>query len=77
MGERAQAAAGCLTAGAGAGTGLGLWAVRADGRWYVFEQGTDYSLLYAELPLFVIGGVAAALGLWAVVDRIRARRPGP
>ncbi|MFF1747884.1 hypothetical protein ACFVZI_51295, partial [Streptomyces mirabilis] len=44
-----------------------------------FEQGPDWSVLYAELPLMVLGGTAAALGLWALGlrtlgRRVRARR---
>ncbi|KUN98103.1 hypothetical protein [Streptomyces resistomycificus] len=77
MGQRAQAAAGCLTAAVGAGAGLVVWAVAAGGprrRFYRFEQAPDWSVLYAELPLMVLGGTAAFLGVWAVLRRLRPRR---
>ncbi|MFD5078968.1 hypothetical protein [Streptomyces sp. NPDC058371] len=76
MGERTQAAAGCLTVLAGAGAGLALWAVQAHGRFRRFEQAPDRSVLCAELPLMVLGGVAAALGGWALARRVRLRRSG-
>jgi hypothetical protein len=73
MGQRAQAAAGCLTVALGAGAGLAVWAVRAQGRIRRFEQGPDWSVLYAELPLLILAGTAAGLGVWAVVRGLRAR----
>jgi hypothetical protein len=66
-----QAAAGCLTAALGAGAGLAVWAVGVRARFWRFEQGPDWKVLYAELPLAVLGGIVAALGLWALVRRIR------
>ncbi|MFD5627037.1 hypothetical protein [Streptomyces sp. NPDC127072] len=74
MGQRMQAAGGCLVAVVGAGAGLGAWAVGARGRFRRFEQAPDWSVIYAELPLTVLGGVAVSLGLWAVGRRVRARR---
>lgn len=79
MGQRMQAAGGCLIAVVGAGAGLAVWAVNSRGRFQRFEQGPDWSVLYAELPLMVLGGTAAALGLWALGlralgRRVRARR---
>ncbi|WP_405830649.1 hypothetical protein [Streptomyces sp. NBC_01176] len=74
MGERMEAAGGSLTAAAGAGAGLALWAVESRGRFRRFERGPDWSVLYAELPLLVLGGTAAALGLWALGRRIRGPR---
>ncbi|KUN24060.1 hypothetical protein AQJ23_20925 [Streptomyces antibioticus] len=71
MGQRAQAAAGCLTATAGAGVGLAVWAVDVRSRFVRFEQGPDWSVLYAELPLMVLGGVAASLAVWAVLRSLR------
>ncbi|MGX1562448.1 hypothetical protein [Streptomyces sp. NPDC055506] len=62
MGQRTQAAAGCLTAAAGAGAGLSVWAVDVRERLWRFEAAPDWSVLYAELPLALLGGVAAALG---------------
>jgi hypothetical protein len=62
MGQRTQAAAGCLTAAVGAGAGLAVWAVDVRERLWRFEAAPDWSVLYAELPLALLGGVAAALG---------------
>jgi hypothetical protein len=66
-----QAAAGCLTAAVGAGAGLAVWAVDVRARLWRFEAAPDWSVLYAELPLAVLGGTAAALAVWALVRRIR------
>ncbi|MER5662778.1 hypothetical protein [Streptomyces mirabilis] len=84
MGQRMQAAGGCLIAVVGAGAGPAVWAVNSRDRFQRFEQGPDWSVLYAELPLMVLGGTAAALGLWALGlralglralgRRVRARR---
>ncbi|MFC9843916.1 hypothetical protein ACFWFF_10405 [Streptomyces sp. NPDC060223] len=74
MGQRMQAAGGCLIAVVGAGVGLAVWTVGFQGRFRRFEQASDWSVVYAELPLMVLGGVAAALGLWALGRRVRARR---
>ncbi|WP_055528791.1 hypothetical protein [Streptomyces graminilatus] len=81
MGQRAQAAAGCLTVALGVSAGLVVWAVRAQGRVRRFEQGPDWSVFYAELPLLVITGTAVGLVLWAVLrgvgSRLRPRRSAP
>lgn len=69
-----QAAGGCLIAVVGSGAGLAVWTVGFRQRFSRFEQGPDWSVLYAELPLLVLGGTAAALGLWALGRRVRARR---
>jgi hypothetical protein len=79
MGQKTQAAGGCLIAAAGAGAGLAVWAADSRRRFQRFEQGPDWSVLYAELPLMVLGGTAAALGLWVLGlrplgRRVRARR---
>ncbi|MFE2313932.1 hypothetical protein ACFXC8_12190 [Streptomyces sp. NPDC059441] len=74
MGQKTQAAGGCLIAAVGAGAGLAVWAADSRRRFQRFEQAPDWSVLYAELPLMVLGGVAAALGLWALGRRVRARR---
>ncbi|MEV6183310.1 hypothetical protein [Streptomyces sp. NPDC052015] len=74
MGERTKAAAGCLTVALGAGAGLALWTVDVRGRFDRFEQSPDWSVLYAELPLAILGGVAVSLVLWALLRRVRARR---
>lgn len=69
-----QAAGGCLIAVVGAGAGLAVWAVNSRDRFQRFEQGPDWSVLYAELPLMVLGGTTAALGLWALGLRARGLR---
>ncbi|MER6078476.1 hypothetical protein [Streptomyces sp. NPDC001833] len=71
MGQRMQAAAGCLTAAVGAGAGLAVWTIDVRSRLWRFEQTPDWSVLYAELPLAVLGGTAAALAVWALVHRLR------
>lgn len=81
MGQRAQAAAGCLTVVLGVGVGLTVWTVRAQGRVRRFEQGPDWSVFYAELPLLTLAGTAGGLVVWAVVrglgTRLRSRRSAP
>ncbi|MEU9365436.1 hypothetical protein AB0D78_13820 [Streptomyces avermitilis] len=77
MGERMQAAGGCLIAVGGAGAGLAVWAVDVRQRFWRFEQAPDWRVLYAELPLMVLGGVVVSLGGWALVHRLRARRSAP
>ncbi|MFF3346010.1 hypothetical protein [Streptomyces sp. NPDC002779] len=74
MGQRAQAAGGCLTSALGAGAGLAVWSAGARGRFRRFEQAPDWSVLYAELPLAVLGGTAAALGVWALIRRLTPTR---
>ncbi|WP_405818445.1 hypothetical protein OG241_26205 [Streptomyces sp. NBC_01390] len=74
MGQRAQAAAGCLTVALGVCAGLTVWAVRAQGRVRRFEQGPDWSVFYAELPLLFLAGIAAGLCAWAAVQGLGARR---
>ncbi|MBN0046952.1 hypothetical protein JS756_23115 [Streptomyces actuosus] len=71
-----QAAAGCLTAAVGAGAGLALWCVGLRHRFWRFEQSPDRSVAYAELPLAVLGGTAAALVVGALARRLRSRRAG-
>ncbi|MFF3380736.1 hypothetical protein ACFYXF_48315 [Streptomyces sp. NPDC002680] len=81
MGQRAQAAGGCLTVALGVGVGLVVWFVRAQGRVRRFEQGPDWSVFYAELPLLTLAGTATGLTAWALVRalgaRLRARRSAP
>ncbi|MET7487559.1 hypothetical protein [Streptomyces sp. NPDC005538] len=74
MGQRAQAAAGCLTAVLGAGLGLAVWSYDVHSRFQRFEAAPDWSVLYAELPLAVLGGVAVSLAAWVLVQRLRSRR---
>ncbi|MDX2543252.1 hypothetical protein ACOT81_22000 [Streptomyces sp. WI04-05B] len=74
MGQRAQAAAGCLTVTLGVCAGLTVWVVRAQGRVRRFEQGPDWSVFYAELPLLFLAGIAAGLAGWAAVQGLGARR---
>ncbi|MFJ2161324.1 hypothetical protein [Streptomyces sp. NPDC087856] len=71
MGQRAQAAGGCLTAVLGAGVGLAVWSYGVRDRFQRFEASPDWSVLYAELPLAVLGGVMVSLGVWALVQRAR------
>ncbi|MFJ5260888.1 hypothetical protein ACIQAC_10550 [Streptomyces sp. NPDC088387] len=73
MGQRAQAAVGCLTMLGGAGAGLAVWTQRAQGRINRFEQGPDLTVLFVELPLALIAGTAAGLGAWAVVHGLGRR----
>jgi hypothetical protein len=70
MGQRVQAAAGCLTAALGAGAGLAVWAVDVRARFWRFEQAPDWRVFYAELPLAILGGTAVSLVLWALVRRL-------
>ena len=74
MGQRTEAAAGCLTAALGAGAGLAVWSIDVRDRWWRFEAAPDWSVLYAELPLAILGGTAAALGVRALLRRLRPRR---
>lgn len=74
MGQRAQAACGCLTAALGAGAGLAVWAIDVRSRLRRFEQAPDLSVLYLELPLALLAGTAAGLALWAVTSRLAGRR---
>ncbi|WP_314221873.1 hypothetical protein [Streptomyces zaehneri] len=76
MGQRTQAAGGCLAMALGWGAGLAVWSVDVRARLWRFEQAPDWSVLYAELPLALLGGTAAGLALWAVFARIRLRLRG-
>ncbi|CAM5384555.1 hypothetical protein SPURM210S_07760 [Streptomyces purpurascens] len=51
-----------------------MWAVGVRERLWRFEAAPDWSVLYAELPLAILGGVAAALTAWALLRRLRPRR---
>ncbi|WP_369037687.1 hypothetical protein [Streptomyces adonidis] len=81
MGQRAQAAGGCLTVALGVGAGLVVWFARAQGRVRRFEQGPDWSVFYAELPLLTLAGTAIGLAAWAAARglgaRLRSRRSTP
>ncbi len=57
----------------GWGAGLAVWSVGLRGRWWRFEQSPDWSVLYAELPLALLGGTAGGLALWAVLSRLGVR----
>ncbi|TQJ54586.1 MULTISPECIES: hypothetical protein [Streptomyces] len=76
MGQRTQAAVGCLTMAFGWGAGLAVWAVGVRGRFRRFEQSPDWSVLYAELPLALLGGTAGGLALWALFARLGGRLEG-
>lgn len=70
MGQRTQAAVGCLAMALGWGSGLAVWAVGVRARLWRFEQSPDWSVLYAELPLALLGGTAGGLVLWAGLSRL-------
>ena len=55
----------------GAGVGLAVWSYGVRDRFQRFEASPDWSVLYAELPLAVLGGVMVSLGVWALVQRAR------
>lgn len=55
----------------GAGVGLAVWSYDVRDRFRRFEASPDWSVLYAELPLAVLGGVLVSLGVWALVQRGR------
>ncbi|WP_416984343.1 hypothetical protein [Streptomyces sp. T028] len=76
MGQRTQAAAGCLTAALGAGAGLAVWSIDVRSRLWRFEQAPDLSVLYVELPLALLAGTTAGLVLWAVTSRLTGRLRG-
>ncbi|MEU5770255.1 hypothetical protein ABZ782_30530 [Streptomyces asoensis] len=73
MGQRTQAAGGCLAMALGWGGGLAVWSVDVRARLWRFEQSPDFGVLYAELPLALLGGTAAGLALWAVFARLAQR----
>ncbi|MER5582120.1 hypothetical protein [Streptomyces asoensis] len=73
MGQRTQAAGGCLAMALGWGAGLAVWSVDVRARFWRFEQSPDFSVLYAQLPLALLGGTAAGLALWAVSTRLASR----
>ncbi|MFI7385066.1 hypothetical protein [Streptomyces sp. NPDC049813] len=78
MGQRMEAAAGCLAVLGGLGAGLVVWAVRAQGRVDRFEQGPDWRVFVVELPLCALGGVGAGALAGALLHRrFRARRAAP
>jgi hypothetical protein len=77
MGQRTQSAVGCLAMALGWGAGLAVWAVDVRARLWRFEQAPDWSVLYAELPLALLGGTAAGLALWALLGRLLGRLRGP
>ncbi|MFI7499075.1 hypothetical protein ACIBVL_11280 [Streptomyces sp. NPDC049687] len=74
MGQRTQAAVGCLAMALGAGAGLAVWAIDVRSRLWRFEQVPDFSVLYAQLPLALLGGTVAGMTVWAVISRVRGRR---
>lgn len=48
-----------------------MWSYDVRARFQRFEASPDWSVLYAELPLAVLGGVLVSLGIWALVQRTR------
>ncbi|MFI0238275.1 hypothetical protein [Streptomyces sp. NPDC016845] len=78
MGQRTEAALGCLTVLAGTGGGLGVWWARAQGRVNRFEQGPDWRVFVVDLPVCFGGGaLAGALGGVLLHRLLRARRADP
>lgn len=76
MNQKTESTAGCLLAGLGATAGLLVWGPRAafsiDGG---FEgHARDLSVLYVDLPLIVLGGIAIPLFSWTLAMR-STRRP--
>jgi hypothetical protein len=75
---QAPVGAGCLAATAGAAVGLGVWARGArPGLQGAFEGQRDWSLLYGDLPVMLLGFPAVTLAVWALTYaslRGRARR---
>ncbi|MFF8611641.1 hypothetical protein [Streptomyces sp. NPDC015350] len=70
MRERIEALSGTGVGLAGGFVGLLGWAADAELRARAgFEAGPDWSVLYAELPLTVLIGVAAALSAWLLPRR--------
>lgn len=70
MRERVEALSGTGVALAGGFVGLLGWAADAELRARAgFEPGPDWGVLYAELPLTVLVGVAAALSAWLLPRR--------
>lgn len=51
-----------------------MWSYDVHSRFQRFEAAPDWSVLYAELPLAVLGGVAVSLAAWVLVQRLRSRR---
>jgi hypothetical protein len=48
-----------------------VWSYGVRDRFHRFEASPDWSVLYAELPLAVLGGVMVSLGAWALVQGAR------
>lgn len=79
MRKRAEStsAGGCLVAAVAAGVGFVVWlqgarpALRGS-----FEGERDWSLLYVELPLMLLGVPAMTLAAWALTGRVLGRRAG-
>ncbi|MFJ9677417.1 hypothetical protein ACIRP2_05075 [Streptomyces sp. NPDC101194] len=70
MRGRVEALSGTGVALAGGFVGLLGWAADAEPRARAgFGAGPDWSVLYAELPLTVLIGVAAALSAWSLPRR--------
>ncbi|MFK8843867.1 hypothetical protein [Streptomyces sp. Ac-502] len=71
------AGAGCLLAFLGACVGFGVWLSGARaGLGGGFEGEREWSLLYAELPVMVLGVPALTLASWASVRAVMGGRGG-
>ncbi|MYW68716.1 hypothetical protein GTY65_32250 [Streptomyces sp. SID8379] len=84
MGQRTQAAVGCLTALAGLGAGCVVWSeVVAEGRIHRFETGPDWRVFYLGLPVCLGGGIVLGTLAGVLLHRLvrtrpfTARRSGP
>ncbi|MFI1186446.1 hypothetical protein [Streptomyces californicus] len=66
--EAVVGTAGCVTAFAGALAGIVLWAPHGKGGLLDgFEGASNWNVLWVGLPLMILGGIAAALALFALV----------
>ncbi|MFD7295904.1 hypothetical protein ACFV9W_21695 [Streptomyces sp. NPDC059897] len=74
MGQRTQAAVGCLSTLAGLGAGIAVWNVRADGRIHRFEQGPDWRVFAVDLPLCLAGGTLAGALAGVLLTRLLTAR---
>ncbi|GAB2804798.1 hypothetical protein [Streptomyces daliensis] len=68
-------AVGCLVAVTAAVAGLGVWRYGAGpGLRGGFEGERDWSLLYVELPVMLLGVPAVTLAIWRLTSSLLSRR---
>ncbi|NEA38425.1 hypothetical protein [Streptomyces sp. SID11385] len=75
MGQRGEAALGCLAPVVGAALGAGVWWRLAQGRVRRFEAAADPWVL-VELPVCLLGGVVVGVFGWAAARAVVRRRRG-